>query len=245
MSRGYLLMRGHVLFSPGGPLGIDKVHSQLVTRLCNRKRERNQRGRVRREIHDAATETVCSPGQHNEALSRMTWFECTSDGKGKRCTAPYASTHHVIFPQPWMRSSHRQPPLLSDSQSQNLSQDVLYTMQRKTLSWVCTEQNPWGGQALSSGCKTIERFRERALQKERWVCISQNSGEHCHIALSPSCGLFSKFVYCKTSFTFVLLTVAVFNEHSKTVVGPAVMAVAAFISVIGFNWYERSRLRSH
>lgn len=30
-------MRGHVLFNPGGLLGIDKVHSQLITGLCNRK----------------------------------------------------------------------------------------------------------------------------------------------------------------------------------------------------------------
>lgn len=97
MSWGHLPMRGRVLFSPGGPLGIDKVHSQLVTALCNRKRERNQRGRVHREVHDAATETMCSPGQHNKALSRTTWFECTSDGKGERRTAPYASNspHHI------------------------------------------------------------------------------------------------------------------------------------------------------
>lgn len=29
--------------------------------------------------------------------------------KGERCTAPYASTHHIIFLQPWMRPSHRHP----------------------------------------------------------------------------------------------------------------------------------------
>lgn len=83
MSWGYLLMRGRVLFNRGGPLGIDKVHSRSVVALCNRKRERNQRGRVHREIHDSATETTCSPGQHNTALSRTTWFECTSDGRGR------------------------------------------------------------------------------------------------------------------------------------------------------------------
>lgn len=70
----------------GGPQGMDKVHSLLVPVLCNRKRERKQPGRVHQEIHDAATETMCSSGQHNEALSRKTWFECTSDGKGgERC----------------------------------------------------------------------------------------------------------------------------------------------------------------
>lgn len=171
---GYLLMRGHVLFIPGGPLRIHKVHSQLVTALCIRKRERH----LQRDIHDAATETMCSCGQHNKALSRTTWFEYTSDGKGERCTAPYASTHHIIFPQPWMRPSHRQPPLLSDSQSQNLSQHVFYTMKRKTLPWVCTEQNPEGGQGLSSGCKSIESFREREREsfreRERWVAFLRN-----------------------------------------------------------------------
>lgn len=190
-------MRGRVLFNPGGPLGIDKVRSLLVTALCDRKRERNQRGRVHGEIHDAATETMCSPGQHNKALSRTTWFEYTSDGKGERCTAPYASTHHIIFPQPWMRPSHRQPPLLSDSQSQSLSQHVFYTMQRKTLFWVCTEQNPWGGQGLSSGLQEHRELqRERLSVKEREMgCFSQKSGEQCHITLSPSCGL-KLFLYC-------------------------------------------------
>ena len=93
-------MRGHSSVSSGGPLGIDKVHFQVVAALCNRNCERNQRGRVYREIYDVVTETMCSPGQHIDALSRTTWFECTSDGKGQRCTAPYASTHHIIFPQP-------------------------------------------------------------------------------------------------------------------------------------------------
>lgn len=32
-------MIGRVLFSPGGPLGTDKVHSQFITALCNRETE--------------------------------------------------------------------------------------------------------------------------------------------------------------------------------------------------------------
>lgn len=124
--------------------------------------ERETETRVYRDVHDAATETMCSPGQHNEALSRTTWFECTSDEKGgKRCAAPYATTHHIIFPQLWMRPSHRQPLLLSDSQSQNLSQHVLYTMQWKTLSWVCTKWEPLGR------TRSVFRLQEhRALQRE-------------------------------------------------------------------------------
>lgn len=112
---------------------------------------------------------MCSPRQHNKALSRTTWFEYTSERKEERCTAPYASTHHIIFPQPWMRPSHRQPPLSSDSQSQNLSQHVFYTMQRKTLFGVCTEQNPQGG--LSSGCKSKESLRESFGEKEKRVAF--------------------------------------------------------------------------
>lgn len=60
--------------------------------------ERETETRVYREVHDAATETMCSPGQHNEALSRTTWFECTSDEKrgGKMCS-PICnySPHHI------------------------------------------------------------------------------------------------------------------------------------------------------
>lgn len=82
-------MRERVLLSPGGPQGMDEVRSHLVTALCNGKRERKQRGRVHEEIHDAATETTCSPGQHNEALSGTTWFECTSDGEGERDVQPH------------------------------------------------------------------------------------------------------------------------------------------------------------
>lgn len=51
-----------------------------------------------------ATQTICSPGRHHKALSRTTWLECTSQGKRtgrererERRTAPYASTHHIIF----------------------------------------------------------------------------------------------------------------------------------------------------
>lgn len=54
-------------------------------------------------------------------------------------------------------------------QSQNLSQHVFYTMQRKTLFGVCTEQNPQGG--LSSGCKSKESLRESFGEKEKRVAF--------------------------------------------------------------------------
>ncbi len=62
-----------------------------------------------------------------------------------------------------------------------------------------------------------ESFRERARFREREMgCFSQKSGEQCHITLSSSCGLklflyhVCKIVYCKTGFTFVFPTVALF-----------------------------------
>lgn len=74
-------------------------------------------GEVHRALHPAVTEMMASPGRRNEALSGKMWFECTSDRK-ERCTAPYASTHHIIYLN---EASHRRPPLLlSDRQSQSL-----------------------------------------------------------------------------------------------------------------------------
>lgn len=220
--------------------------------------EREKDTRVQRDIHDAATETMCSCGQHNKALSRTTWFEYTSDGKGERCTAPYASTHHIIFPQPWMRPSHRQPPLLSDSQSQNLSQHVFYTMKRKTLPWVCTEQNPEGGQGLSSGCKSIESFRERvrergrALEKERdgllfseiWRAVSYYPQSFMWSqALFKPClqnfQLQNWFCFC---FFRLLLC---FDEHWQTAVFPVVTKIGAVISWVVFNVKDQHQLRQH
>lgn len=134
------------------------------------------------------------------------WFEYTSDRKGERCTSPCASTHHIIFPQPWMRPLHREPPLPSESQSQNLSQHVFYTVLKKKLFGVCTEQNPQGG--LSSGCKSRQSFRESFRERDAG-CFSEKTGKQHHITLSPSCGLkvfsyFScKLVSCPTGFTFV------------------------------------------
>ena len=146
-----------------------------------------------------------------------------------------------------MRPSHRQPPLLSDSQSQNLSQHVFYTMQRKSLSWVCTEQNPQGGQGLSSGCKSIESFRERESVREREMgCFSQKSGDQCLITLSPSCGL-KLFLYhvCKKKncllqnwFYFCFLSGFVLIQHLETVAGLMVI-VALFIQLVDFNWNDQ------
>lgn len=248
MSGGYLLMRGRVLFSPGGPLGIDKVHSQLVTSLCNRKRERNQRGRVHREIHDAATETMCSPGQHNEALSRTTWFECTSDRKGERCTAPYASTHHIIFPQPWMRPSHRQPPLLSDSQSQNLSQHVFYTMQRKSLGFAPSRTLGEDRLCLQAAraYKASERERkgDGLLFSEIWRAMSYYPqsfmwSQALFIPCLQNCLLQNWFYFC---FFQLLLCLEV---HSKTAVGLTMMKIDTCISLVMLNWNGQHQLRQH
>lgn len=61
MSWGYLPMIGHVLFGPGGPLGIDKVHSQLATALCKRKTERNQREAESAERSTMQPQRRCVP----------------------------------------------------------------------------------------------------------------------------------------------------------------------------------------
>lgn len=68
-----------------------------------------------------------------------------------------------------MGPSHRQPPFLSDSRSQNLSQHIFYTMLRKTRSGFCTKQNPGGGLSVRA-CRAAERARDREAG-----CFSQKS----------------------------------------------------------------------
>lgn len=179
-------MKGRVLFDLGGPLWILKVPSQLVTVMHNEKRERNHQGRVHREVCDAVTETMCSPGQYNEALSRTMWFECTSDRKGERCSAPYASTHHIIFPRPWMRPSHRHPPLLSDSQSQKLSQQIFCTMQKKFLH----------------RAEPLERFglSQSLMKRELWVFSLITFNPLCNCKLAKLCLLQNNFCFCNHYF---------------------------------------------
>lgn len=127
------------------------------------------------------------------------WFDFTSEGKGERYTSPYASTHHIIFSLPWMGPSHRQPPFLSDSRSQNLSQHIFYTMLRKTLSGFCTKQNPGGGLSVRacrvSERESKERQRGRLLFSEIQKSIVLPSVLHVVER--------SFLVFSKTSFTFV------------------------------------------
>lgn len=156
-------MRWHVLLSPAGPPGTDKVHSQLVTALCNIVRERKQRGRVHRKIHDAATETTCSPVQHNKALSRMTWFEYTSDRKGKsrgkRCTP-----HMHLLTTSYFHSHEWGPHTDSPHCHQTVRAKTFHNMSsiqcwEKLFFRVCIKQNPQGG--LSLGCESnLELQRE-------------------------------------------------------------------------------------
>lgn len=92
------------------------------------------------------------------------------------------------------------PTAVRQSEPKPFTTRLLYNAEKNSF-WVCTEQNPQGG--LSSGCKSIESFRE----KERRVAFSQKSGEQCHITLSPSCGLkvFSDHFFAKLSTAKLIL----------------------------------------
>lgn len=150
-------MWGHVLLSPASPPGIDKVHSQLVTALCIRMRKRKLRGSVHRKIHDAATEATRSPVQHNKALSRTTWFEYTSDRKGKRggkrctphmhlLTTSYFHSHEwgLHTDSPYCHQTVRAKTFHNTSSIQSWE---------KLFFGVCIKQNPKEG--LSLGCESI------------------------------------------------------------------------------------------
>lgn len=95
------------------------------------------------------------------------------------------------------------PPLLPGSQSQNLSQHVFYTMQRKLFLGFAPSRTL--GEDRVCLHTAGARRAQRELERERKTgCFSQKSGEQRRITLCPSCGL-KLFLYdvCKICFTFV------------------------------------------
>lgn len=171
--------------------GIDKVHSQLVAALCNRMRGGKQRSKVHRAIHDAATETMCSPGQHNKALSRTAWFEYTSEGKRRDVqphmhllTTSYFHSHEwgPHTDSPHFRQTVRAKTFHNTSSIQCREKLFLVFALSRTLREVCLR------------AARAKRASEKALARKRNGLLFSESAKPCHITFSPSCGVkvFSK-----------------------------------------------------
>lgn len=111
-------------------------------------------------------------------------------------------------------------------------------MQRKTLSWVCTKQNPWRGHGLSSGCKSTECFRER------WFAFLRNLESNLilpsvlHVVSSSFYTMFSELSIAKLVLLLFYLLLFCFDYCSKTVIGLTVMRIVALISLLVFNWQQ-------
>lgn len=153
-----------------GPLVIDKVHSQW--QHCVSEWEKEDRGRVHREISDAATETMWSPGQHNKALSTddVAWIHFRWKGGAMYSSICIYSPHHISTA---MNEALAQtaPTSIRQSELKPFTTHLLYN----------TEKNPfWGGshRAEPSGRSVFRLWEHGTLQRQRkMACFSQKSGE--------------------------------------------------------------------
>lgn len=152
---------------------------------------------------------MCSPGQHNEALSRTTWFECTSDEKGGKDVQPHM---HLLTTSYF--HSHEWGP---HTDSPYCCQTVQAKTFHNTSSTQCSEKLCLGfapsrtlgeDMVCLRGCKSIERFRGRAVEKERWFSFLRNLESYVILpsALHVVCSSFyTMFAQLSTAKLLLLL----------------------------------------
>lgn len=147
----------------GGPLGTDMVYSQLASALCNRKGEGNQRGRVQRERSTTQPRRRCvSLGSVIKLSVGRRGLNALQKERG-RDVQPCMRLLTTSYFHRYEWGPHTDSPHCCQTIRAKTFHNMSSTQcSEKSLSWVCTERKPEGGQGLSSGC---ESFRE--LWKKR------------------------------------------------------------------------------
>lgn len=181
---------------------------------------------------------MCSPGQHNEALSR-TWFECTSDGKGEMYSPICIYSPHHISTAMNEALAQTAPTAARQSEPKPFTTCPLHNAKKNSFLGL-HRADPLGRTGSVFRLQDYRVLQRELYRKKDGLLFSEFWRAKLYYPQSfmwsfytmQNCLLQNWFYFCfYLSFCF--------NEQWQIVQGLTVMAIGVLVIVIELNWNEQ------